>query len=42
VEAASQPEWESDPSAELDAMIPQKKMSLEEIQRQLQKWSSRR
>lgn len=38
VEVASQPEWESDPSAELDAMIPQNKLSLEEIQRMLKKW----
>ncbi|MCY2993955.1 MAG: hypothetical protein NTY19_39690, partial [Planctomycetota bacterium] len=38
VEVASQPEWESDPSAELDAMIPQLKLSLEEILRLLKKW----
>ena len=41
VDEASQPEWDRDPSVELDAMIPQQKLSLNEIHRQLQKWTSR-
>lgn len=41
VEAASQDDPEKDRAAEIDAMIPQKPLSLKETRRQLESWNSR-